>query len=302
MFVSIIVITRNRPHIISNCLESILKQTHKSFEIIAVDSSTDEQTREIIKNHPQVKYVFLKDGKNKIPESRNLGIKKAIGDIIAFLDDDTLVDKEWLTECVDSYKIDSVGVVGGTIFEPDTKDKDHHRQAPIGKITISGGMSDNFDCDPGRAIEIDTLRGCNMSFRADLFKKLGDFDPNYTGSNCREEADVIIRFKHAGFKVIFNPKMFVEHLVAPRENVSRSMIDGKANFYLVRNTAYFFLKNFGIFNIRTLAYFFTKDTKVPYFFRTFSLNGLWLIINGIVAKLAAIGVYFRYMIGIGKNK
>lgn len=295
-FVSIVIITRNRPHIISNCLDSLLKQNYKAFEITVVDSSTDDKTKEIIKHYPDIKYIFLKDGKSKRPLSKNLGIKASKGQIIAFVDDDTLCPKGWLEECVDTYSISGVGVVGGRIIEPDTKNLDHHRNVPIGKITMTGEFIDNFDCDPWRIIDVDTLRGCNMSFRSEALKKIGFFDSNYTANNCREEADLITRAQKAGFRVVFNPKMILDHLVEKREDVDRVKTSPKSNFYIIKNTTFFFLKNFGLFNVRSIMYFLIRDTKIFHFYRTLSLSALFLIFVGIVGKIAGIWTYFNYLI------
>lgn len=296
MLVSIIVITRNRPYVISNCLNSLLKQEHRPFEIIVVDSSSNDETRRIIGNFPDVKYVYFKNGKNKMPVSRNMGIKEAKGKVIAFVDDDTICGPQWLSECVKSYSSAEIGVVGGRILEPQTKDLDHFRKVPIGKINEKGEFFDNFDCDPGATIEVDTLRGCNMSFMNEVFEKLGGFDRQYTGNNCREEADMITRAQKAGFKVVFNPKMVLDHLVEKREDVGREKTSARSNFYIVKNTAYFVIKNFGIFNRRSLAYLFTSDTSMRYFLRTFSSNALLLIFIGIMGKLSGFFTYLAYLL------
>lgn len=296
LFVSVIIITRNRPHTFLNCLQYLLKQNYSPFEIIVVDSSTDEKTKEIVNRYPNIKYIFLKDRKNKIPASRNLGIKASNGEIIIFVDDDTLVRENWLYECVNTYRISDIGVVGGRIIEPDTKDLDHFRKVHIGKIKLTGEFIDNYDCDPGKIIEVDTLRGCNMSFRREIFEKVGYFDCNYTGNNCREEADLITRAQKAGFRVVFNPKMILDHLVEKREDVDRTKTSPRSNFYIVRNTTYFFLKNFGLLNIRSLSYLLGRDTKIPYFFRDLSLKALYLIFVGIIGKLASIQAYFAYVV------
>ncbi|MDD5008080.1 MAG: glycosyltransferase [Syntrophorhabdaceae bacterium] len=297
MLVSIVVITRNRPHVISNCINSLLKQEYKQYEIIVVDSSSDEGTREAMKAFPSARYIYFDNGKNKMPESRNLGIAAARGGIIAFIDDDTICSPRWLGECVKSYASPAIGVVGGRILEPLTRDLDHSRKVPVGKINDKGEFFDNFDCETGSPVEADTLRGCNMSFRKEVFEKTGGFDPNYTGNNCREEADMITRAKKAGFKVYFSPAMVLDHLVEKREDVGREKTSPRSNYYIVKNTAYYFIKNYGLISKKGLSYLLFSDTSVRYFLRTFSLNALHMMAVGLLGKASGLFTYLKYLSG-----
>lgn len=296
MLASVVIITRNRPHMIANCIRSIMAQSYRQFEIVVVDSSKDTKTKEIVAVFPGVKYIYFKNGKNQMPASRNLGIKASKGGIIVFVDDDTLAGENWLEACMNAYKNSGIGAVGGRIIEPDTRQLDHSRAAEIGKILQTGQFIANFDCDPGKPIEVDTLRGCNMSFRKEVFSKIGVFDPNYTANNCREEADVITRVKQAGFKVIFEPRMFLEHLVEKREDVDRIKTSARSDFYIVKNTTYYFFKNYGIFCKKSIFYILTKDTSLAYFFKSFSLNAFVLIFVGFAGKMAGLWTYIRWLV------
>lgn len=302
MLASVVIITRNRPHVIENCIKSIMAQDYGKFEIIVVDSSSDIRTKEIIAGFFGVKYIYFKNGKNQMPASRNLGIEASKGEIIAFVDDDTLVGKGWLYACIKAYKDPGIGAVGGRIIEPDTRQLDHSRTAEIGKISPTGEFIANFDCDPGKSIEVDTLRGCNMSFNKEVFSKVGVFDPNYTANNCREEADLITRAKRAGFKVIFEPEMILEHLVEKREDVDRVKTSTKSNFYITKNTTYYFLKNYSILSKESVFYTLTKDTSLVYFFKSLSLNAFVMVFVGFAGKIAGFWTYIRWLVLKGRMK
>lgn len=87
--VSIIMPTYNRGKLIKRAVNSVLNQTHKNIELIVVDDGSTDNTKEVIKgiNDNRIKYYSYKNNKGAC-YARNLGIKKAKGDYITFLDSD----------------------------------------------------------------------------------------------------------------------------------------------------------------------------------------------------------------------
>ncbi len=103
--ISIITPTHNRPELLGRAIESVLGQTFSDWEMIIIDDSTNNETKEFIKkyqHHPRITY--LKNEKNEgAPFCRNVGLDKAQGMWITFLDDDDFLShKEILGEV---YKI-----------------------------------------------------------------------------------------------------------------------------------------------------------------------------------------------------
>ena len=95
--VSIILPTYNRAYIIEKGINSLLNQTYQDFEIIIVDDGSTDNTEEIIKKlqekDKRIKYIKLKTNKGAAT-ARNIGIKAARGEYIAFQDS----DDEWMHE------------------------------------------------------------------------------------------------------------------------------------------------------------------------------------------------------------
>lgn len=96
MLVSVIIATYKRDISLKNAIESIMKQTYEDIEIIVVDDNADEKwnykVKGIIDNinkiHP---IIYIKNEVNKgSAETRNIGIRKATGEYITFLDDDDI--------------------------------------------------------------------------------------------------------------------------------------------------------------------------------------------------------------------
>lgn len=87
--VSVLMTTRNRPHLIGKAVDSILKQTFKDFELLIVDASSDDKTKKIVLSYNDPRIIYLR-GNGNIAWGRNFGLKQAIGDYITYCDDDEL--------------------------------------------------------------------------------------------------------------------------------------------------------------------------------------------------------------------
>lgn len=112
-FFSIVIPTYNSEKVIEGCLESLIKQNFPKnfFEIIVVDSGKDN-TRNICLEFG-VSYFYCEEC-NSPGAARNYGIKKAKGNILAFIDSDCIAPEDWLSRIAssfDSYS-DIVGVLG----------------------------------------------------------------------------------------------------------------------------------------------------------------------------------------------
>src|SRR4051812_6017095 len=91
MLFSVVVPTYNRLYLLSRALETVCAQTHADFEIIIVDDGSTDGTREWLASHGAPVPVRVLEQSNRGPgAARNLGIREARGDYIAFLDSDDL--------------------------------------------------------------------------------------------------------------------------------------------------------------------------------------------------------------------
>lgn len=98
---SIIVPVYNVEEYIGDCLESIINQTEKDFEVIVVNDGTKDKSIEIAKKYP----VKIVEEENKgLSAARNLGVKHAKGDYIIFIDSDDYIEKDLLKELSNAIK------------------------------------------------------------------------------------------------------------------------------------------------------------------------------------------------------
>ncbi len=246
MRTSIIIITLNRPDYVRKCLAKLNQQTVKPGQIIVVDASRNNLTKQVVKKFAGVLYMNNQKGIGKMTTSRNLGLTQATGDIICFLDDDSFAGPDWLENILKTYKDKNVGAVGGRALNnlPDEAKIGLDR---IGKFS-EGVLYGFFAADPGKIIEVDHIMGCNMTYRREVLQKLGGFREDYTGiSGLREDSDPCFRVRKLGYRILFNPKAWVEHLGAPQASGNR--FDYRYQYFGHRNHSMLLLNNFGLFSV-----------------------------------------------------
>lgn len=278
LVVSIIIITRNRPVLLSHCLRHVFDQKYSHKEVIVVDSSSGDETERLVAQYPEIISVRLHEQFNNMPQARNEGIAVASGDIIAFIDDDAMLYPHWLEALVDSYQDEAVGAVGGRIVarpEPYCDLVSGMPKLAIGRwgTVIAKGI----DVASQDKIEVDHLVGCNMSFRRSALEQVGGFDSEYTLTNLREETDVCFRVKRAGWHVLFVPEVTVVHVSVRSKKFFTDY--PSVQFSNGRNVAYFAIKHFGLGPLALLGQ--VIDTGSAYV-RAFYYAGLF--ISGAMAQ------------------
>lgn len=266
---SIIVPTYNREDILCDTLDSILENIENSCvannsEVIVVDQ-TKKHTKAVtsylkkILDNPKVKYVYEEIA--NLPNARNVGLHIASGDIICFLDDDIKLHPGFFNQLMmryddernmavvglpilknqdgDNILLDSQGGLKKTIRSLITKAICISKASVITPFGIQLSNREN-----SKAMRADAGRGCCMSFRKSVFDKIGYFDSNYIGNALREETDFFYRMKLHNFRVFFDPKIVLDHIMA---NVGGCRNQKKESYWqtFFDNQFYFYKKNYG---------------------------------------------------------
>lgn len=230
--VSIIIPSYKRQESLQKLLESLSVEKNDYLEIIVV-----LQGEKNIRSHGKIKVHYL--NRPSTAHAMNIGVRWAKGDLILFLDDDILARKGLITNHIKNFLDPRVAATCGRVITPGQPVEQEHRN--VGRVGILGGVSGGFSSTIRQ--EIDTVIGCNMCWRRDIYLDLGGVDEQFTGNALREETDLSLRAKKLGYKIIFEPKAVVEHHRAATGGARKS--EGRIQWYFdfFSNETYFFLKH-----------------------------------------------------------
>jgi glycosyltransferase involved in cell wall biosynthesis len=124
-YISVLIPTYKRGHLIGYALEGLRNQIYKNFETLVILKLSGDGTEEVIKkykNAMNIKLIVQKKG--YFTDALNLGLEQAEGDIIAFLDDDAIPQSDWLQNHVKTYTEFNVGGVAGNVIPVMLKGKE----------------------------------------------------------------------------------------------------------------------------------------------------------------------------------
>lgn len=195
--VSVIIASYQQKHCILDALQSIYGQkTDFEFEVIVIDSSSDDTPELIRQRFPQTIVIPLP--KRSYPgTARNEGIKIAKGEIFAFTDTDCIVDTYWLQRLVEAHG-KGYPVVGGYV-------KNGTPFSILGTLDYLMEFSDLIT--PFATTKKDHFATCNVSFFETIFKQYGFFADQVKGSD-----NMYFRQMHAQGEVLYwEPKAVIWH-------------------------------------------------------------------------------------------
>jgi GT2 family glycosyltransferase len=248
--VAVVIVTLDRSDCIRRCLTDLTRQEPQPREIVVVDASVGDATRDVVSEFPQAVYLRHVDGAGKMTTSRNIGLRHTAAAVVAFIDDDAFVHPGWLAALVEAFG-PGVGAVGGRAVQG-YPGEEAAGMDTIGRILADGTISGYFSADPGRCIDVDHNIGCNMAFTRGVLRRLGGLRDDYKGTAVREETDLCLRVTALGERIIFAPGAVVTHAAAPQARGRR--FDLRYDYFGQRNHCQLLLRNFGLKDPRLARY------------------------------------------------
>jgi glycosyltransferase involved in cell wall biosynthesis len=167
----------------------------------------------------------------------NRGLDAASGDVIAITDDDAAPHPDWVARIAAAFEGDPrLGALGGRDWVHE-KGRVLDGQRPlVGKLTPSGKIIGNHHLGVGGAREVDLLKGANMSYRRAAIRHIR-FDARLRGAGAQVHNDMAFSMsvKNAGWKLVYDPCVAVDHFPAERFDDDRR---DAQTMMAVRNAAY----------------------------------------------------------------
>ncbi|MCU7548283.1 glycosyltransferase, partial [Chitinophagaceae bacterium LB-8] len=221
-FVTVAVCTRNRTTDLALCLDALCGLDYPHLEILVVDNApSTNDTALLVKNHyPSVRYIC--EPRPGLSWARNRAVLEAEGEIIAFTDDDVIVDAGWVKALASVFaESPEVMAVTGLVvpYELET-------QAQV-LFEMYGGFGKGFQRKswslPGEKDKrAATLFGCagqfgtgaNMALHRRLFDQIGLFDPALdvgTVTNGGGDIEMFFRVLKEGYELVYEPRALVRH-------------------------------------------------------------------------------------------
>lgn len=231
--ISVIVCTYNRRESLKETLNSLLAQEINgsfNYEILVIDNNSKDKTKEAVGSYflkfgGKLKYLFeSRQGKSY---ALNTALKEANGEIIAFCDDDVIVDPNWLLSIAKCFNEFGCDAMGGRVL-------------PLYPKNVPSWVKENKDLLVGPVVRHDygeevkiydsslmrAFIGSNMAVKSSYFSKIGLFrtDLGPGQGQTGEDTDIFNRLKAAGAKLYYNGPALVLHPISKERITYRFLV------------------------------------------------------------------------------
>lgn len=216
--VSILIPTYNAARYVETCLGALDETLPRGYDVetIVIDDASSDHTADVVSRWttPDGRVRGVRNESNAgFLDSCNAGAKEARGDLLVFLNNDTLPLPGWLPPLVRTLvELPGAGAVGGKLLYPDG------RLQEAGGVIFSDGSGANFGKstgDPEAPLQnflrqVDYCSGALLATRRELFLDLGGFDRRFRPMYY-EDTDYCFQVRDAGLKVYYQPESAVVH-------------------------------------------------------------------------------------------
>lgn len=281
--VSIIIAVRNGQKTLDKCLDSISYLEAPDYEVIVVDDGSTDATPAILDKYKNVDVLRTEGVGPSV--ARNLAIKIAKGEYIAFTDADCIVDKHWITELWKGFTNDKIVAVGGDQRSPSD---DSNFGKNVNEFMKCIGFVADYVKQSNKIIRTNHNPTCNVMYRRKVFDELhyGFLAGLWPG----EDVELDHRLVMKKYRLMYNPKAIVYHY----------RVDNWKKYYWMMfnygKVQAFLLKKYGLFR------------KIHYLpFMLILLIGSWLVYcsissqDAVLVLLLGILIFMLYFLLKTKN-
>ncbi len=221
--ISIIVATRDRPGELAACLGSLLALAYPRYEIIVVDSAPRRHaTAGVVQRFDgDIRVRYLREEAPGLARAHNRGLREVYNPIVAFTDDDVIVDRHWLAELMRGFsRSDRVACVTGMILPAELETPPQEWLEQFGGFAKGYAprvfdLADNRPSSPLYPYAAGAFgSGANMAFKTAVLKSLGGFDPALGAGSAASGGDDLAAFFQiitAGYQLMYQPSALLHH-------------------------------------------------------------------------------------------
>jgi len=259
--IGLVTVLYNGIEVLEGFFESLGKQTYKNYILYVIDNSPDDialNEAKRLSSEFKINSVFINNNNNfGVAKGNNQGIKQGLEDeceYVLLLNNDIEFNETTIKDMVVYAEENSEKIIVPKIYYYGTN-----------KLWMAGGhISKLKGITPHRGYEeedvgqynkieyVEYAPTCFMLIHKDVFSKVGFMDESYFV--YYDDSDFIWRTNKKGFKVLYYPKVAIEHKVSFSTGGDESLF---SIYYLTRNRIYFIRKNFSnVYQVISLGYFF----------------------------------------------
>lgn len=258
--VSIIIPSYNRRVLLQKNLKAVDSQNFSGYlEVIVVDDGSKDGTIQMLSNRAAASdgpaFRYFETPRLGPANARNLGVAHAKGDILIFLDDDSVIQNEsYVQQMVASFKEDNVGIVAGRTID--------YYSHILGLVRAGDPPEIDFD-NPSKLSKTIGVPTKNAAFLKEAIRNVGGFNPIFKYS-YGEDIDLCVRILKHGYRLAFNKEALVYHY--PNYTFSQYIKKSYSNGFSIgiyrslhpdKNSKYYLLKKI-IFPLLAVRQFIRK--------------------------------------------
>lgn len=234
--ITVVVATRERPRSLRDCLEALLRMDYPNYRIVVVDNDpVTPATARLIADHFRPAVGYVRENRRGLAAAHNRGLQEVDTAIVAFVDDDVLVDRHWLTGIAEGFAAAAdVGCVSGLILPAELE-----TPAQL-LLQRHGGYDKGF---VRRIYDLNAHRpddalfpfaagrlgsGANMAFDTEILRRLGGFDRALgIGTFARGGDDLLAFFRVVlRHQLVYQPAAIIWHRHHREMSALRNQVSG----------------------------------------------------------------------------
>ncbi len=222
---SVLICTYNRPDMLEMALNALIDRTDEKPDQAVIVNGGDDRSDKIVYKYMSksgIKFELVKTVNKNLAASRNIGLARCTGEIVAMTDDDAEVFPDWVTQMKKVHsEHPEVGGLGGAVLGAESD------KSLLSRISDVAAFP-----SPARPGYVRTIAGVNVSYKRSVLQMAGPQDETLFRG---EDVDFNWRIKKLGYEIYYDPEIKVLHHHRPdlRQLLHQFYMYGRA-YYLVR--------------------------------------------------------------------